>query len=246
MRVNRKTLLVAFIGSALVIGGPYWFASKRSAEINGRREATETKTEELKLRVIEAAKVKKDSRYVDAQAALRGAMPERPDIDGAIRALNSLASNSAVVWKTGSAPVQKLDAATPAGVGANAGGTTGAAVPSTTTTIAAGELVPLVVPSAFPTTSFDISISVEGPRANIMNFLEDLRRFDAPNRLFVVDDVSLNVASKPTSTDKTQPATPSITATIKLNVLTFKPNRSAPAPGDDSGGATTPVTTLAK
>ena len=244
MKQNKQLIVLGALVVLLVVGLPFYVSSKKAGGINTKRRATEEQIEQLKTQVDDAKRVNKDQlRYTQLLADARVAMPDTADIDGAIRALETLAASTDVRWVSGAAPAQdetaeeraalaaEKGAATPkadeeSGLADDTAGDAKSASPSTTAA-AKGGVAPLVVPTGFPSSNYQISVVVRGAQPGLVNYLKAVHTAAGPARLFVLERATFDA-------DVTQ-------LNLTLRVVTFKPDPKKPVVTDTKSPTTTAV-----
>jgi hypothetical protein len=246
MKQTRSTLMLLALAVVVAIGLPYYLSSQKASALDVKTKALKADDTAFRAKSVTGEKVRKaKAEWTAQQALLAAAMPIKPDIQGAIRTLQSLTEGDAapdhVRWV--SAQVTNLTTAQ-------------AAEPAVTTTVKSGAAAPVTTvkkPAApdgatIPTGGFEININVEGSRAKVLAFVTKIQQKpEALPRLFAVKSVSLTVESAASSTGGAAAVEPKSTASVKLKVTTFgiAPEKAAGDAADAlakvSAGAATSV-----
>ena len=241
----------------VAIGLPYYLSSQKASALDVKTKALKAEETALKAKSVTGEKIRKAKvEWTAQQGLLAAAMPANPDIQGAIRTLQSLTEGDAapdhVRWV--SAQVTNLTAATAAEPAVTTTVKPGAAAPKTTakpTAVADGQTT--------PTGGFDINITVEGSRAKVLAFVTKIQQKpEVLPRLFAVKSVTLSVEKASPSTSGAAAPEQTAKASLKLKVVTFgvAPEKAAtdaadaiakiPAgPATSVPAGTTVVTTIA-
>jgi hypothetical protein len=220
MKQTRSTLMLLALAVVVAIGLPFYLSSQKASALDIKTKALKAEAAAFKAKSVSGEKVRKTKvEWTAQQAILAAAMPANPDIQGAIRTLQSLTDGDAtpdhVRWV--SAQVTNLTKATAAEPAVPTTAKPGAAASKTTVKKTAAADA-----SSTPTGGFDITVTVEGSRPKILAFVTKIQQKpEELPRLFAVKSVSLAVEKAASSTDGGAAADTMATATVKLKVTTF-------------------------
>jgi hypothetical protein len=264
MKKNTSMYILVFIVALLVVGGPFYFGRNKAASLDKGTKTyrTEEKGFKEKSKIGQKVRDKKED-WNKAKTYLEGGLPAEPDIQNAIRTLQTLAGAPPVAvdgatpvitddvrWVQGSVTDVVLAKAPAKTVQTdeNASGkkTTTTTVKSSVTTVAP-------TPTAL-TSTFDVTIAVEGGMGKVLAFVSRIQSKENPvSPLFVVSQATVTFGAAndaATTASTTSTTTPPVTnpgenpfekkivkATISLKVTMV--TAAAPA-------AATPTTTVKK
>lgn len=222
MKQEKQIIVIAVLAALIVIGAPLYWSRGKAKGLDARTEKANQTEQALQQRIDEGKTVKKNREaYNVALANVNAAMPADNDIKGAVLALQNLAEESRVTWRSATSSDVVQTRAAPAEGAAQA---------------------------AFPVGGFTLQVTLFGTVNDIFAYLEKIRTLPDRSRLFVVESINIELPSEPGRT--TGELETEATLTLKSVSYGFakvdEPGETAgQTPGADPTATTTTTTIVA-